>query len=32
MTVMGLAEGFVVTAAGYNAAYRDFRVRFEKGI
>jgi hypothetical protein len=32
MTVLGLAEGFVVTAAGYNAAYRDFRVRFEKGI
>jgi GNAT superfamily N-acetyltransferase len=32
MTVMGLSEGFVVTAAGYNAAYRDIRVRFEKGL
>jgi hypothetical protein len=32
MTVMGLDEGFVVTAAGYNAAYRDFRMRFEKGL
>ena len=32
MTVMGLAEGFRVTAAGYNAAYRDYRVRFEKKI
>ena len=30
MTVMGLAEGFRVTAAGYNAAYRDYRIRFEK--
>ncbi|OZC03359.1 GNAT family N-acetyltransferase [Rubricoccus marinus] len=30
MTVMGLAEGFKVTAAGYNAAYRDYRIRFEK--
>ncbi|MEL6616741.1 MAG: GNAT family N-acetyltransferase [Bacteroidota bacterium] len=29
MTVMGLAEGFRVTAAGYNAAYRDYRIRFE---
>jgi hypothetical protein len=29
MTVMGLAEGFRVTAAGYNAAYRDYRLRFE---
>ena len=32
MTVMGLAEGFVVTAAGYNAAYRDYRLRFEKAL
>ena len=32
MTVMGLAEGFRVTAAGYNAAYRDYRIRFEKKI
>ncbi len=32
MTVLGLAEGFVVTAAGYNAAYRDFRIRFEKAL
>ncbi len=30
MTVMGLAAGFKVTAAGYNAAYRDYRIRFEK--
>ena len=30
MTVMGLAEGFRVTAAGYNAAYRDYRLRFER--
>ena len=30
MTVMGLAEGYRVTAAGYNAAYRDYRVRFER--
>jgi GNAT superfamily N-acetyltransferase len=30
MTVMGLAEGFEVTAAGYNAAYRDYRLRFER--
>ena len=32
MTVMGLAEGFTVTAAGYNAAYRDFRLRFERDL
>lgn len=30
MTVMALALGFRVTAAGYNAAYRDYRVRFER--
>ncbi|MEM1118421.1 MAG: N-acetyltransferase [Bacteroidota bacterium] len=30
MTVLGLASGYAVTAAGYNAAYRDFRVRFER--
>ena len=30
MTALGLAEGFRVTAAGYNAAYRDFRIRFER--
>ena len=30
MTVLGLMEGFTVTAAGYNAAYRDYRLRFEK--
>lgn len=30
MTVLGLLEGFAVTAAGYNAAYRDYRLRFEK--
>ena len=32
MTVLGLREGFTVTAAGYNAAYRDFRLRFERGL
>ena len=32
MTVLGLAEGFTVTAAGYNAAYRDYRVRFERDL
>lgn len=30
MTVLGLAEGFAVTAAGYNSAYRDYRIRFER--
>lgn len=30
MTVLGLAEAFEVTAAGYNAAYRDYRIRFER--
>jgi len=30
MTVMGLTAGFTVTAAGYNAAYRDYRLRFER--
>lgn len=32
MTVFGLAEGFEVTAAGYNSAYRDFRLRFERDL
>lgn len=32
MTVLGLAEGFTVTAAGYNAAYKDYRIRFEKAL
>ncbi len=32
MTVMGLAEGFAVTAAGYNTAYKDYRLRFEKAL
>jgi GNAT superfamily N-acetyltransferase len=32
MTVLGLAEGFAVTAAGYNAAYKDYRIRFEKAL
>ena len=32
MTVMALAEGFAVTAAGYNAAYRDYRLRFERAL
>lgn len=32
MTVLALAEGFRVTAAGYNAAYRDYRLRFEKAL
>lgn len=30
MTVMGLAAGFTVAAAGYNATYRDYRLRFEQ--
>lgn len=30
MTVLALAERFEVTAAGYNAAYKDYRLRFEK--
>ncbi len=30
MTVLGLREGFEVTAAGYNATYQDYRIRFEK--
>ncbi|MEM8599850.1 MAG: GNAT family N-acetyltransferase [Bacteroidota bacterium] len=30
MTVLGLDAGFRVTAAGYNASYRDYRLRFEK--
>ena len=32
MTALGMAEGFRVTAAGYNSAYRDFRLRFERGL
>lgn len=32
MTVLALAEGFTVTAAGYNAAYRDYRLRFERDL
>ena len=32
MTVLALAEGFAVTAAGYNAAYRDYRLRFERAL
>ena len=32
MTVLGLAAGYAVTAAGYNAAYRDVRVRFERDL
>jgi GNAT superfamily N-acetyltransferase len=32
MTVFGLAEDFEVTAAGYNSAYRDFRLRFERSL
>jgi GNAT superfamily N-acetyltransferase len=32
MTVLGLREGFEVTAAGYNATYQDYRIRFEKGL
>lgn len=32
MTVMALGEGFAVTAAGYNAAYRDYRLRFERAL
>ncbi len=32
MTVMGLSSGFTVAAAGYNAAYRDYRLRFERAL
>lgn len=32
MTVLGLREGFEVTAAGYNATYQDYRIRFEKAV
>lgn len=32
MTVLGLREGFRVTAAGYNATYRDYRLRLEKAL
>lgn len=32
MTVLGLLEGFEVTAAGYNSTYKDYRLRFEKGL
>ena len=32
MTVLGLAAGYTVTAAGYNAAYRDYRIRFERDL
>ena len=32
MTALGMAEGYRVTAAGYNAAYRDFRLRFERAL
>lgn len=30
MTVLGLANGYRVTRADFNATYRDFRLRFEK--
>jgi GNAT superfamily N-acetyltransferase len=30
MTVLGLASGYRVTRADFNATYRDFRLRFEK--
>lgn len=30
MTIMGLEEGFRVTAAGYNEQYKDYRLRLEK--
>lgn len=32
MTVMALAERFEVTAAGFNAAYHDYRLRFERDL
>ncbi len=32
MTVLGLAEGFRVTRAGYNAQHEDYRLRFEKAL
>lgn len=30
MTILGLTEGYKVATAGYNAAYQDYRLRFEK--
>jgi ribosomal protein S18 acetylase RimI-like enzyme len=30
MTVLGLKEGFRVTRADFNEAYRDYRIRFEE--
>lgn len=30
MTVLGLAAGYTLATAGYNAAYRDVRLRFER--
>ena len=32
MTVLGLRDGFEITAAGYNATYQDYRIRFEKAL
>lgn len=32
MTVLGLAEGFEVVKAGYNAQHRDYRLRFQKAL
>ena len=32
MTALGLAAGYTVAAAGYNAAYRDIRLRFERDL
>ncbi len=30
MTILGLTEGFTVTAADFNTVYQDFRIRFQK--
>lgn len=30
MIVLGLQEGFRVTAAGFNSSYKDYRIRLEK--
>lgn len=32
MTMLGLHEGFRVTAAGFNSTYQDYRLRFEKAL
>ena len=32
MTILGLAEGFFVAKADFNAAFQDYRLQFEKDI